>query len=983
MDERTLEANGELLTTSQEWVIKRLKQRITEIAESAGSLPVGQDASSSRGFANDNRVSPYPMTASPAHGHLPRSNNFFLIDGSRGSGKSWVLRQVFQYFDTLPAESGGHRGVVVPAKIEPAPSATAIALPVLYPDLLENDEAGLMEHVFAHLDLLLKRRLVLDAGASESDWLLSDLDEDWSLDATHSQPVDARSSGGLQPASEPPETRIRRLRAELKDQVAAGWVFAQPFGQEVLSKDSVDFPEYVRRRFKEGARSARRYQIWNSYVERLLDSLGTRLLMVFIDDCDLSPRSGRAVLHTMYRYLWHPRIVVLLAGNFESLYRQLTLAQLEPLASIWPVILGLGWPRTATRAAEGSADSELTALARGSALDADAMLRSQRQEVAGFVGKLLPATQRFSIGGLALIDALRLIFHRGRQIGFSPDWPVALQPRARRGSDRLRRSLFLWRMRFVELLTAFTTRDLLILGEQLERLLEQDEEPDSLLPELLLRLPSLEGRDGAARAIGDPLRGIRFVLQQFAPKGPVQESAGFLGPLGAELPSQSVLPLEFQVFAFAIDAERCAWDMVARSRPIRVERVAPEPDGAQRIDLTRALQVEEVARRLAAGGPPDALDPAKPPPNCLYLSELVGVLRGGPLALASGLDIDRAGEPPIDLRHDLARLTPGKFQNLDWLSAQLERYRGQGYAEVATDSRTPSATRAFVLAHRIWILGKALRPEEAGRVRPPDELDEQVYRRAFLKHFIESADESVGVLSDWLADPWTATLIRVLEEGVWTRPARRRHRIADIRDILVVASYQAWAVAQGSQPMTGAAAVDNLARRGPRIPEVEIGSVDLIAALKAARTLLGTLSGDLSARDRLLLCWALQRPLDMGELDLPTDMERATLKVLIGDLRKVLKGLPHDPWCYSDLLPPGDMPDEPPAKPGGAPPWLDRWVNPLMRRYRALENTPSASPLAPQPAKRQAGIDVQAWADWVGVPAAVIAEALAAVDDVQ
>jgi len=417
--------------------------------------------------------------------------NFFLIDGDRGSGKTTVLHLLAELAARLG--SGDERcppwqsipGLKAPQveglgrrhRKDKYDYQTALVLPPLYPDLQEGEETGLIEQVLAHIDHVLRARVfdLTQQAEDEPDWICPELAPD-----------------GQAPGQDPCANRARALRVNLHQEVAAAWVFAQRFGQDVLGKDSVDFREYVRQRSRENSRSAMRRQRWRDFVHGLLDELQCVLLVIPIDDCDLSPTLGQEVLRALRLYFTHPRILVLFAANMEGLEHNLVTAYYQDVASIAPVY---GSPMLVD---EGLEPEQRPQLVR----DLHQRLRFQAQEAAAHLAKLLPPAMRLRIGPCIDQDVLSLLLRTDSPRPESAAAEALKTLRAVLKNDKnhsleARVSLLLWRIRYRQLFASLTARDLITIrsGEPVRNDLENRIEPSG---GELIQIKA--GPDGAACA---------------------------------------------------------------------------------------------------------------------------------------------------------------------------------------------------------------------------------------------------------------------------------------------------------------------------------------------------------------------------------------------------------------------------------------------------------------------------------------------------
>ncbi|MBF0141609.1 MAG: hypothetical protein HQL74_15195 [Magnetococcales bacterium] len=113
--------------------------------------------------------------------------------------------------------------------------------------------------------------------------------------------------------------------------VTGGWTFAHQMGHETLSRDCVDFDEYVRRRAEHSRISHTRVKAWRRFVNEYLNLFSCELLVIFIDDADVSQKLCTDLIHTIRMYLSHPRIVLVLALDRDTLRDSLEIEKLKDI----------------------------------------------------------------------------------------------------------------------------------------------------------------------------------------------------------------------------------------------------------------------------------------------------------------------------------------------------------------------------------------------------------------------------------------------------------------------------------------------------------------------------------------------------------------------------------------------------------------------------------------------------------------------------
>lgn len=239
----------------------------------------------------------WPMAA-PRQPDADQEAQVLLIDGDRGSGKSYVLRRVYDRLSRNPKKD----------ECEPGEVPEVHCLPPMDPALLESDRTTIMEQIFAMIDDNLDRQIfkLNPVAGGDIQYLQRERAEDWAS----AEPSRLRSN------------RLMWLKRWLNDGVGRGWTFAQRFGQDVLSKDSAGYDDYVISRYREIRKTARRYHEWFSFLEHFLASQNCKLLAVFFDDFDLTPENFTEVIQAIRLYLRNKRIIVVMTAHLESATRK-------------------------------------------------------------------------------------------------------------------------------------------------------------------------------------------------------------------------------------------------------------------------------------------------------------------------------------------------------------------------------------------------------------------------------------------------------------------------------------------------------------------------------------------------------------------------------------------------------------------------------------------------------------------------------------
>ena len=155
-------------------------------------------------------------------------------------------------------------------------------LPVIYPEFREAGDYSLMEDVFVQLEAALVK------------------------EEEESKAAESKS-----------EFKALRTKA-LRKKIWPGWTFAQPLGQDTLSRDSITFDDFVQRRSDALVESRKRQTAWRGLINDFLEKVGAQTLVVMIDDSDLQPDVARDVVQSLRLYLNHPRVVTVLCVHWDS-----------------------------------------------------------------------------------------------------------------------------------------------------------------------------------------------------------------------------------------------------------------------------------------------------------------------------------------------------------------------------------------------------------------------------------------------------------------------------------------------------------------------------------------------------------------------------------------------------------------------------------------------------------------------------------------
>lgn len=307
---------------------------------------------------------------------IPRDTNerphqVFLLDGGRGSGKTYTLSSLKHAIEELsrqccssgPADaewqqfffdekrgSQEARDLLTELRASKSQrSQVADCMRIIFQsDLI--DKESIMETIFGYMSKCLKQELDPLKKAARDGWT-----------GVSNGPEQKKRIDILDPL-------VSRLSG-----VAQGWYFARRFGLDSLVRDSVDYGDMVQRWAEESRGAAARIDNWRELIDDYLDARGQEVLVVLLDDSDVEPDLTAQVIDDIRMFLVHPRIVTVLAGNLKTMRESLLHARLREIAASMPTLNG------------------------GTQLTATDWRRRIRQMVEEYLEKVLPPHQRLQI----------------------------------------------------------------------------------------------------------------------------------------------------------------------------------------------------------------------------------------------------------------------------------------------------------------------------------------------------------------------------------------------------------------------------------------------------------------------------------------------------------------------------------------------------------------------------------------------------------
>ena len=353
------------LLESQTPAIRGILDRICEIA--AKISEPGQ-AHRSDAIANDDR----PHYA-------------FLIDGGRGSGKTFTLLTIWHVLRGL----NGHPS----ARIDQTGESTFQDF--LYGSKAEAAQADAkaeakqkwkkLDHADALRSAVADRRasgletikIIFPGDMVGGDSVMESVFAEISERITSSlTTLDAQARSGGSKAITESMTKFKDLARRLREDVEQGWYFARRFGLEPLYRDSLDYEDLVQRWGDQVKRASFRIDNWRKFIRDFLDANEKSALVVMIDDSDVRPDLTEDVLHSIRMFLNHPRIIIVLAGNLKSMRDALVY---QAMKRIGPSIDALNQDKHPS---------------------ATEWRRRERQQIEEYLEKVLPPAQRYYISPL-------------------------------------------------------------------------------------------------------------------------------------------------------------------------------------------------------------------------------------------------------------------------------------------------------------------------------------------------------------------------------------------------------------------------------------------------------------------------------------------------------------------------------------------------------------------------------------------------------
>lgn len=466
--------------------------------------------------------------------------NFFTIDGQRGSGKSTLVnsvQQIARYLgDSHQGKSASDQEILKILSAENlltqhyanngsrSAMRTAHVVPTIRPEMFQDDETELPDYLFDVIrDDLEKLRERKQNGIYWRTPLEHD-DRDEAFDAVYSRDQ-LRSVLSIEKNEE-----ITALLAELRDKIDPAWSYARKLGREVLSQDAINFNEYVAEKGRLSSLATRRHIHWHNFLSKYLNLIGARMLIVPVDDCDLSPNVAQHLMSDLRLYLAHERVAVVMAMDLGALQRLLeqnryrSLGDMTRISEIASRVL---------RVDDDKGKGVGASPSRHIISDYFERVVEEKREVVDQISKILPLTRRYHIRtpDLGEIDHVLLGHHqvykntisstptkdasagKSRRIAAAnvitqankliathlesnPAWKArdqVLSPGSQANrSFQASTDLFFWRSRYLSSFNCLRMRDLAEIREQITRTRDQEGHYDWLISQYLGYTPTSE-----------------------------------------------------------------------------------------------------------------------------------------------------------------------------------------------------------------------------------------------------------------------------------------------------------------------------------------------------------------------------------------------------------------------------------------------------------------------------------------------------------
>jgi hypothetical protein len=341
---------AEELTSTQLTAISHLLERAMKAVWDSFDAPYPEQASLDPGRSVDAPV-------------VSRPYNVFCIDGSRGSGKTYVMLSIESLIQARSA----------------APDAKEVMdfekqlLTSVGKDRSTTYWGKVTERLGSNRRLAVTLRAIIPGDMEGGDTVME------SIILGLTEHIEQKRAAYSNKGDRTAEHEWAELARQLRDEVHAGWIFARQLGAAALTRDAIDYSEMVESYAKEAGKSNKRVARWRAFVSKFLKVSGAKTLWIFLDDSDLSPDLIDSMLDAIRIYLCHPQIIVVLAANIASLREELLLDRMRNLGEAIQALNREGHPA------------------------GDSWRAAARREIEEYLEKVLPHPQRFFLSPPAIV----------------------------------------------------------------------------------------------------------------------------------------------------------------------------------------------------------------------------------------------------------------------------------------------------------------------------------------------------------------------------------------------------------------------------------------------------------------------------------------------------------------------------------------------------------------------------------------------------
>jgi hypothetical protein len=254
-------------------------------------------------------------------------DQFFLIEGERGTGKTTTYLTLIKRFSTSKEDikADAKWNEEVRKRIGAAPDdSDAFQIEILRDCALRLEiqpmdfgrDERVMERVFGALMNKLH-----DIQVAHEQQL-----REHPKNGHHARSPAEESSIGVRPSV---ALMLKKLKAEIVGEIFPSWTYSESLAKDVLARDALDYEDYGKKHAAVAEWNARRVRLWRNWVDDFLIALERNMLFIVIDDIDLDGRPTEDLLQSMRQYLDHPRIAVVVCGKAQAMAVHLEVEQVR------------------------------------------------------------------------------------------------------------------------------------------------------------------------------------------------------------------------------------------------------------------------------------------------------------------------------------------------------------------------------------------------------------------------------------------------------------------------------------------------------------------------------------------------------------------------------------------------------------------------------------------------------------------------------